>query len=142
VPPGDEEEDEEEKEERRRQEQASTGTDVGEAGAEEVGSGSCGSPSCDGPDCNGCDGPDCGCDLLLFVRLSTLLLIMATLLPAGGSGVVVRALIRGYQRRLSRYTPTCPSTPSCSAYALLAVEALGPRRGLAAAARRIDDCGG
>jgi putative component of membrane protein insertase Oxa1/YidC/SpoIIIJ protein YidD len=61
--------------------------------------------------------------------------------PARGSGRQVRALIRGYQRWLSRYTPACPSNPSCSAYALAAVGALGPRRGLAAAALRIKSCG-
>jgi Putative membrane protein insertion efficiency factor len=130
VATGDEEE-KKKKKERRKQEAASEGADAGS---------SCDTPSCDGPDCGGCDGPDCGCDLLLFVRLSTLLLAVAAVLPAAGSGRLVRAVIRGYQRRLSRFTPACPSTPSCSAYALLAVETLGPRRGLAAAARRIGGC--
>ncbi len=100
----------------------------------------CNSPNCDGPHCDGCGGSGCGCDLLLFVRLSTLLLAVAAVLPEIGTGRTVRALIRGYQRGLSRFTPICPSTPSCSAYALLAVETLGPRRGLAAAARRIGGC--
>jgi putative component of membrane protein insertase Oxa1/YidC/SpoIIIJ protein YidD len=59
--------------------------------------------------------------------------------PAGRR--LVQALVRGYQRRLSRFTPDCPSTPSCSDYALAAVESLGARRGLLAAAGRIHRCG-
>lgn len=87
--------------------------------------------------CDGCDVPGCDCNLLL--RLSTLLSIAAVLVPPGG-GAVVRALLRGYRRWLTRFTPRCPSTPSCSAFAVAAVESMGPRRGLAAAARRVRDC--
>ena len=86
--------------------------------------------------CDGCS----GCDLLL-VRVSTLLFLAAAVLPGAGTGPLVRAAIRFYRRRLTRFTPACPSTPSCSAYALTAVEELGPRRGLAAAARRVRACG-
>ncbi|QNG55658.1 membrane protein insertion efficiency factor YidD [Pseudonocardia petroleophila] len=50
-------------------------------------------------------------------------------------------MIRFYRRRLTRFTPRCPSTPSCSAYALTAVEERGVRRGLVLAARRIRECG-
>jgi hypothetical protein len=89
---------------------------------------------------DGCDGP-CDCNASLLLRLSTALLVISAMTPARGSGRLVRALIRGYQRWLSRYTPACPSDPSCSAYALAAVEALGPRRGLANAALRIKGCG-
>jgi putative component of membrane protein insertase Oxa1/YidC/SpoIIIJ protein YidD len=67
--------------------------------------------------------------------------VASAVTPAWGNGRLVRALIRGYQQWLSRYTPACPSNPSCSAYALAAVEASGPRRGLAAAALRIRGCG-
>ena len=59
---------------------------------------------------------------------------------AGGTGLV-RAAIRGYRRWLTQYTPACPSTPSCSGYALAAVETHGARRGLVLAARRIRACG-
>lgn len=40
------------------------------------------------------------------------------------------ALIRAYQRHLTRYTPPCTLTPSCSQYALDAITAHGLRRGL------------
>ena len=85
----------------------------------------------------GCDGP---CDLSLL-RLSTLLFLAAAVAPARGADGLVRAAVRGYQRWLSRFTPRCPGTPSCSAFALDAVESLGVRRGLAAAAARVRDCG-
>jgi putative component of membrane protein insertase Oxa1/YidC/SpoIIIJ protein YidD len=62
------------------------------------------------------------------------------LVPNRGRGAVLAAL-SFYRRRLTRFTPACPSTPSCSAYAVSAVQALGARRGLAAAARRVRDCG-
>lgn len=90
--------------------------------------------------CDSCDGPDCGCDVLLFVRLSTVLLVVAALLPAAGCDALVAASIRGYQRWLTRFTPRCPGSPSCSAYALAAVRRYGARRGLAAAARRVQHC--
>jgi hypothetical protein len=90
-----------------------------------------------GGGCDGCDGP---CDFTLL-RLSTALLAVSVLMPTAGNGWLVAVLIRGYQRWLTRFTPICPSTPSCSAYALAAVEALGSRRGLAAAAHRIRRCG-
>lgn len=60
-------------------------------------------PDCDVPDC------DCGgCDLL---RLSTVLALVAFVVPAGAGGLMA-ALIRLYQRSLTRFTPACPSTPS------------------------------
>ena len=91
-----------------------------------------------GGGCDGCDGP-CNFPLL---RLSAVLAVAAFLVPERPAGRrLVRALVRGYQRRLSRFTPVCPSTPSCSAYALTAVEELGVRDGLTAAAARIRDCG-
>jgi hypothetical protein len=91
-----------------------------------------------GGGCDGCDGP---CDFTLL-RLSTMLVVAAVLLPDRPAGRrLVRGLVRGYQRRLTRFTPACPSTPSCSAYALTAVDTLGVRRGLRAAAARIRGCG-
>jgi membrane protein insertion efficiency factor YidD len=94
----------------------------------------CSDCDCDLP----CDLP-CDCDLLL--RLSTLLSVAAALVPARAGRSPVLALLRFYRRRLTRFTPSCPSTPSCSSYALDAVQTLGARRGLAAAGRRVRDCG-
>jgi hypothetical protein len=94
----------------------------------------CGS-SCDVP---GCDLP-CDCNLLL--RVSTLLRLAALLAPGRAGRRPVLALLGLYRRRLTRFTPRCPSAPSCSAYAVAAVQALGPRRGLTAAASRVRDCG-
>jgi hypothetical protein len=85
--------------------------------------------------CN-CDGP---CDLPLL-RVSPLLLVAAAMVPAHGVSGLVRMVLLGYQRWLSRFTPTCPSTPSCSAYALAAVARHGARRGLRLAAARVRAC--
>ena len=126
--------DEDAEEEKSR---AVEGVDAAGTAAESVASGS--DSNCD-VGCDSCDGPDCGCDVLLFVRLSTVLLVVAALLPAVGCDALVAASIRGYQRWLTRFTPRCPGSPSCSAYALAAVRRLGARRGLAAAARRVAHC--
>lgn len=120
-----------EEDRRQRSEQAVDGADA----AGSVGwCDGCNAPDCDLP---GCDLPDCdcgGCDLL---RVSTLLAALALVVPGG----LVEPAIRGYRRWLTRFTPACPSEPSCSAYALRAVQTLGGRRGLSAAARRVRSCG-
>ena len=85
-----------------------------------------------------CDG--CDCDGFPLLRLSALLTLAAVVLPASSGGPVV-GLIRFYRRLLTRFTRPCPSTPSCSAYALAAVRDLGARRGLVAAADRLRACG-
>jgi Putative membrane protein insertion efficiency factor len=90
-----------------------------------------------GSDGCSCDGP---CDVSLL-RVSPLLLVVAAVVPARGAGGPVLISLRAYQRWLSRFTPACPSTPSCSAYALAAVERHGPRRGLRLAAARVRSCG-
>jgi hypothetical protein len=90
-----------------------------------------------GADGCSCDGP---CDFS-FLRVSPLLLVVAAVVPPRGAGGPVRASLRAYQRWLSRFTPACPSTPSCSAYALAAVGRHGPRRGLRLAAARVRSCG-
>jgi hypothetical protein len=123
----------------------SGGTGGRQGGGRGDGWGDCGTSACGGSGGSGrggdgCDGP-CDCNASLLLRLSTALLVVSAMTPAWGSGRLVRAFIRGYQRWVSRYTPACPSNPSCSAYALVAVEALGPRRGLAAAALRVKSCG-
>jgi Putative membrane protein insertion efficiency factor len=131
-----------EEERRRRQEQAGEAGGTGtEAAAEN--SGWC--DGCDFPGCDGCDTPDCdcgGCDFPLL-RVSTLLALVTLVVPVGTGGLVaalVELLLCGYRRWLTRFTPACPSEPSCSAYALAAVQTLGARRGLRAAARRVRAC--
>jgi hypothetical protein len=132
-----------EEERRQRREQA---VDTGDAGTEAAAGSTGWCDGCDVPSCDlpGCDLPDCdcgGCDLL---RVSSLLAVVALVAPPGTGGVVatlIELAIRGYRRRLTRFTPACPSEPSCSAYALAAVTTLGPRRGLRAAARRVRSCG-
>src|SRR3954447_10583461 len=126
-----------EEERRQRREQA---VDAGDAGTEAAGESSGWCDGCDVPSCDGCDVPDCdcgGCDLL---RVSTLLAVVALVVPAGAGGLVGLA-IRGYPPWLTRFPPACPSEPSCSAYALAAVTTSGARRGLRAAARRVRSCG-
>jgi putative component of membrane protein insertase Oxa1/YidC/SpoIIIJ protein YidD len=75
------------------------------------------------------------------LRVSPLLLLAAAVVPARGAGGLVRAALIGYQRWLSRFTPACPSAPSCSAYAVAAVARHGSRRGLRLAAARVRACG-
>jgi hypothetical protein len=138
-PGGDDELAEEER--RRRQEQAG---DAGDASGDvAAGAGWCDVGGCDMPDCDvpGCDVPDCDCGGCNLLRVSAVLALAALVVPAGTGGVVA-ALIRFYRRWLTRLTPVCPATPSCSAYALSAVQTLGARRGLAAVARRVRACGG
>ena len=80
-----------------------------------------------------------GCRNLMLLRLSVVLAVAALLVPASARRPVA-GLILIYRRLLSRFTPPCPSTPSCSAYALASVRRLGARRGLAAAAVRVRSC--
>ncbi len=135
-------------EKRRRREDAAEGAgDAAEAAAESGcslpgrgcgGRRSGGRSSRDGDGCDACD----ACDFfLLSLQLSALLQVVAVVLPRRRGTSAVVALIRGYQRLLSRFTVRCPQSPSCSAYALDAVRTLGPRRGVRAAAARIGACG-
>ncbi len=51
------------------------------------------------------------------------------------------ALIRFYQRHISPHTPpSCRFVPTCSQYAIEAIEKYGPRRGLWLALKRIGRC--
>jgi hypothetical protein len=57
------------------------------------------------------------------------------------AGLVLRVLIRAYQYILVPVLmPSCRFEPSCSAYALEAVEAHGPWRGAWLAVRRVGRC--
>lgn len=55
--------------------------------------------------------------------------------------LVLKALIRGYQILISPLLPaTCRYTPTCSSYALTAIERFGPVRGSWMATKRIVRC--
>lgn len=55
--------------------------------------------------------------------------------------LVLKALIRGYQILISPLLPaTCRYTPTCSSYALAAIERFGPVRGSWMATKRIVRC--
>lgn len=54
---------------------------------------------------------------------------------------ILVALVRGYQRFVSPYTPpTCRFSPSCSVYAVEAIQRHGPWRGVVLATRRLLRC--
>lgn len=77
----------------------------------------------------------------MSLSLSAALQLAAAVLSRRRGSDAVVALIRGYQRSLSRFTPSCPQNPSCSTYAVAAVRRQGPRRGIRPAAARIRACG-
>ena len=55
--------------------------------------------------------------------------------------LVLKALIRGYQILISPLLPaTCRYTPTCSRYALIAIDRFGPWRGSWMAVKRIVRC--
>ena len=60
--------------------------------------------------------------------------------PVGLATRALTALIRLYQLLRSGHVSPCRFTPTCSQYALEAVELHGTRRGLGLAARRLGRC--
>jgi putative membrane protein insertion efficiency factor len=54
---------------------------------------------------------------------------------------IMKALVRFYQGAISPYTPrSCRYTPTCSAYAIQAIDKYGPLKGGWLAAKRILSC--
>jgi putative membrane protein insertion efficiency factor len=54
---------------------------------------------------------------------------------------LLMVLIRGYRRLVSPlFPPTCRFTPTCSQYALTAIERFGPVKGSWLAVRRVTRC--
>lgn len=72
-----------------------------------------------------------------------LLLAVCCLVPGNGRFVTTAVLtaLRGYQRRLTTFTPCCPQPMSCSDHGVAMVRWHGARAGLMLAAHRIRDCG-
>ena len=58
----------------------------------------------------------------------------------GPVGRLLRALVRGYQIAFSWRPSPCRFTPTCSAYAIEALEAHGALRGAGLAIRRLGRC--
>ncbi|MEU4622244.1 membrane protein insertion efficiency factor YidD [Actinoplanes sp. NPDC023801] len=89
---------------------------------------------------NACECGDLGCDCF---SLSLVLRLFAALSRTPGSSRAERAVtgaIRGY-RKVSPKLPTrCRYQPTCSAYALIAIERHGLRAGLRLTAARLARC--
>lgn len=60
--------------------------------------------------------------------------------PLGPVARLLRALVRGYQVAFSWRPSPCRFTPTCSAYAIEAIEAHGALRGTGLAIRRLGRC--
>lgn len=65
---------------------------------------------------------------------------MTTDLPLGPVARVLRSLIRGYRALPRLRPPVCRFDPTCSSYALEAIETHGAWRGTRLAIRRIGRC--
>lgn len=85
-----------------------------------------------------CDIPGCDC-----FSLSMMLRLFAALSRTPGSSRAERAVtgaIRGYRKVSPRLPTRCRYQPTCSAYALLAIERHGLRAGLRLTASRLARC--
>lgn len=126
---------------RRRSNDSDGGPEFGGRGGDGAGGGGRGGDGPGGGDGCGCDG--CGCDLFHLSAFRVLLLTAPTRTPRQRPTVAARAgvtAIRGYQRWLSRRTPCCPHTPSCSHYGLAVVRRYGLLQGARLAGGRIARC--
>lgn len=63
-----------------------------------------------------------------------------TFVAVGPVARLLRALVRGYQVAFSWRPSPCRFTPTCSAYAIEAIETHGALRGVALATRRLGRC--
>ncbi len=63
-----------------------------------------------------------------------------TFAPLGPAARVLRWLVRGYQVAFAWRPSPCRFTPTCSAYAIEAIETHGARRGVLLAIRRLGRC--
>nr|WP_255657616.1 membrane protein insertion efficiency factor YidD [Actinoplanes sp. L3-i22] len=98
-------------------------------------------PGCDLPDCDLCDCDVPGCDLF---RLSSLLTVVALLGHRSTERPAKRAVtaaIRGYRKVSPRLPTRCRYRPTCSAYALEAINRYGLGKGLRLTAGRLVRCG-
>ncbi|MEU4157192.1 membrane protein insertion efficiency factor YidD [Actinoplanes sp. NPDC026670] len=89
------------------------------------------------PNCD-CDIPGCDC-----FSLSMMLRLFAALSRTPGGSRAERAVtgaIRGYRKVSPRLPTRCRYQPTCSAYALLAIERHGLRAGLRLTAARLARC--
>lgn len=66
--------------------------------------------------------------------------IEQTFVSLGPVARLLRALVRGYQVAFSWRPSPCRFTPTCSAYAIEAIEAHGALRGTGLAIRRLGRC--
>jgi putative membrane protein insertion efficiency factor len=102
-------------------------------------------PDCDVPGCD-CDIPGCDCfSLSTMVRLSAALTRTSGRSGPGGrvsasAQHAVTTAIRGYRVISPRLPTRCRYQPTCSAYALLAIERHGLGAGLRLTAARLARC--
>ncbi|MDI2126528.1 membrane protein insertion efficiency factor YidD [Yinghuangia seranimata] len=119
---------------------AAAGADL----AQTVAEGADATGACDS--CDGCDGCDCGSWLTVTTTLRLLgVALLSLMLPArgprrGAAGRLLRA-VHYYRREISpTKPPCCPYTPTCSTYAVTALERHGAVRGGFLTVRRLRRC--
>jgi putative membrane protein insertion efficiency factor len=93
---------------------------------------------------DGCDGCGSGCDLnLMLIAAATVAAAGRVTSPPGarpGTGLLIR-LVVAYRTHVSpRRAPCCRYTPTCSTYALTALQTHGPLRGTRLTLARLRRC--